>query len=385
MRNINSLLAASDNTILIVCMTILAVLLFVVAVVVLWWTELRQKSFKDLGKSILSGLKRIGEKISPNKPVKTVYSDKSRNYSGTEFLPVPAKAPTKEYSYEFVGWDKNYVDENGNTVAKPIYIQKVNTCRINVYDDDEVTLLKTDVVEYGASLDLSNLKPTKPATKEFVYEFVGWDKETSAFYKNENVYAVYKAIPKKFTYTFYDSDGKSILSQTTAIYGTPILLPEPPETADKDSEFAYFKGYEEGMVLTKDESFVAVYRKSASKPELTISSEVMKKQSLSSLDFDRDEQVKSAGKVNTSNVEEPKAEGGFVKQAAVKVFNLAGASKSKIAGIDRQVKLNSETDFGNRTDDKKDVKVLKTKEENNKSAEDMAANITILSHKKDKK
>ena len=40
----------------------------------------------------------------------------------------------------------------------------------------------------------------KPDTKEFSYEFIGWDKDIDAFYKHENVYAVYKAIPKKYTY-----------------------------------------------------------------------------------------------------------------------------------------------------------------------------------------
>lgn len=257
-----NLLGASKamNTFIII-LTIVVFILCAFVVVMLWWTEVKQKSKRQFFQAVGNWFKSLGDKISPNRPVKSVYTDKSRNYSGTEFLPVPAKAPTKEYTYEFVGWDKNYTDKNGNTVARPIFIQKVNTCVVNIYDDDQKTLLKSVTVEFGAGVDLSDIKPTKPDTKEFVYEFIGFDKDTKNVYHSQNVYAVYKAIPKKFTYTFYDRDGKQIVSQTTAIYGTPILVPEPPKSEGIGEQFAYWRGLEENMVLKQDEAFVAVFKK----------------------------------------------------------------------------------------------------------------------------
>jgi hypothetical protein len=197
-----------------------------------------------------------------NGEVKTVYSDKSLNYSGTEFLPIPTKAPTNQYSYEFIGWDKNGVDENGNTVVRAIYLQKVTRCCINVFDDDKSTLIKSFEVEYGAGINLDDVKLTKQENREFTYEFIGWDKDIDAFYKHENVYAVYKAIPKKYTYTFFDEDERTILNQGTAVYGTPIIAPAAPKKENlKDVvyEFAGWRGYEEGMVLTRDISFVATF------------------------------------------------------------------------------------------------------------------------------
>ena len=41
----------------------------------------------------------IKRSLGLKKVVKTVYSDKTQNYSGTEFLPIPTKAPTNQYSY----------------------------------------------------------------------------------------------------------------------------------------------------------------------------------------------------------------------------------------------------------------------------------------------
>lgn len=268
MNNVYPYLAMPGGLKFAIAFTCVVIVLFVCVIVALWWLEVKKKPIKELFKTIGSGIYNVCEKIyeffTANSTVKTVYSDKSLNYSGTEFLPVPTKAPTDKFTYEFVGWDKNSLDENGNFVVRAIYLQRVVKCYINVYDDDKATLLKSFTVEYGAGVNLSDIKPTKPETKEFTYEFVGWDKDTTAFYKNENVCAVYKAIPKKYTYTFVDDDNKTIISQGTALYGTPIISPSYPQKQSTDKfvyEFAGWKNFNEGMLLTKDVTFVATYFK----------------------------------------------------------------------------------------------------------------------------
>lgn len=266
MVKFNSFLAASTGTTIAVVFTTITVFVFMVSMFLLFWVDVKKKTLKDLRKAIADGFMSFFGKIhdffTANTAVKTVYSDKSLNYSGTEFLPVPTKAPTDKYTYEFVGWDKNGVDSNGNTVVRAIYLQKVTRCCINVFDDDKQTLIKSAEVEYGAGINLDDVKLSKPDTKEFSYEFIGWDKDIDAFYKHENVYAVYKAIPKKYTYTFLDEDEKTVLNQGTAVYGTPIVAPAAPKkenTKQSVYEFAGWKGYEDGMSLTKDMTFIASF------------------------------------------------------------------------------------------------------------------------------
>ena len=266
MVNTSAYLAASFGVTFALVFTAICVLIFTAVVVCFWWVDIKKRPLKDLFLYIKKGLwsicEQVGELFTYNNTVKTVYSDKSLNYSGTEFLPIPTKAPTNQYTYEFVGWDKNGVDEKGNIVVRAIYLQKVIQCYINVFDDDKQTLLKSAVCEYGAGVNLSDLKPHKPESKEFSYEFVGWDKDTTAFYKNENVYAVYNAIPKKYTYQFVEEDGETIISQGTAIYGTPITCPTAPKKVSKSDgvyEFLGWRGYSDGMLLTKDSVFVAEY------------------------------------------------------------------------------------------------------------------------------
>ena len=202
MINFSAFMASAGLTLSVV-FTSVTVVVFLLLIFFLWWIDAKKKSVKDLGLAIKHGFfgffGKIHDILTSNNAVKTVYSDKSLNYSGTEFLPIPTKAPTDKYTYEFVGWDKNGVDVSGNTVVRAIYIQKVTRCCINVFDDDKSTLIKSFEVEYGAGINLDDVKLTKQETREFTYEFIGWDKDISAFYKHENVYAVYKAIPKKYT------------------------------------------------------------------------------------------------------------------------------------------------------------------------------------------
>lgn len=268
MINTNAVLASSSfGMIFAGVFTAVCTLIFIGVIICLWWVEIKKKPLRELGvrirKSIWGCFEKFYEFFHTNTTVKTVYSDKSMNYSGTEFLPIPTKAPTNQYTYEFVGWDKNGVDDKGNMVVRAIYLQKVTKCYINVFDDDKITLLHSAVVEYGAGVNLSDLHPTKPDSKEFSYQFIGWDKDTNAFYKNENVYAVYNAIPKKYTYKFVQEDGETIVSQGTAIYGTPIISPKPPKkliAGDDVYEFAGWKNYVEDMLLTKDCVFVAEFK-----------------------------------------------------------------------------------------------------------------------------
>ena len=123
-------------------------------------------------------------------------------------------------------------------------------------------MLGTYDVEYGSGLNLSDIKPHKNETKEFTYEFVGWDKDTDAFYKDEKLYAVYNAVPKKFNYKFLEEDGETVVSEGNAIYGTPIIPPAPPKKEANEKglfEFAGWKGFDKNTILTKDVQFYATY------------------------------------------------------------------------------------------------------------------------------
>lgn len=263
------LLSETLSTPAVVVLAVIASLLVIFLAVLIWWVEIKKRPFADLfktfWKNVYGAFDRFNDVVTNNAPVETVYTDKSRNYSGTEFLPVPSKAPNKQFTYEFVGWDKNCVDSRGNTIVRAIYLQRVKTVTVNFYNEDRDTLLRTYNVEVGAGAVPDDLEPTKKETKEFAYEFVGWDKDTMSFYEDTNVYAVFKAVPKKYSYKFLDDDGKTIISEGYAIFGTPISAPVMSAKHfenDKVNEFIGWKNYEDGMTLSKNVEFTAMYKES---------------------------------------------------------------------------------------------------------------------------
>ena len=116
------------------------------------------------------------------------------------------------------------------------------------YNDE---LIKADTLSEGDSI-VSPADPTREATQEFKYEFDGWytaktggDKVTNFGSANANVtyYARFIETKNKYTYTFFDEDGTTVLKKETLEYGSTIVAPKNP-TKDATVEFIYeFDGW----------------------------------------------------------------------------------------------------------------------------------------------
>lgn len=251
---------------LIVCVYVLLGLLLCIALFTIFATLCPDKVNK-----MNKWLKKF---FGIDKVVSTVYLDKSKNYSGTEFLPIPVKAPTKSFSYEFLGWNKFAKNNKGEFVVEPIFLKKIRTCVVKVFDDRN-NEIESYEVEYGAGVQIEHKFLKKEPLNEFEYEFVGWDKDTKAIYQNTEIRPVFKAKPIKYNYKFVLEDG-SVIAEKTAIFGTPITAPNDPVKVDGDDvyDFVGWKGYKRNMVLDKDYTFVAEF----SKPILKNTEEKIKKQ-----------------------------------------------------------------------------------------------------------
>lgn len=219
-------------------------------------------SFAIFPEQMKNLFKKVKVFFGADKVVKTVYSDKLKNYSQTEYLPIPVKAPTESFTYEFLGWNKFAKDKKGNFVTEPIFLKKVKTCIVNVYDEKN-NLLEAHEVEYGAGITIAHKKIIKEPTKEFEYEFIGWDKETKAFFENTEIRPVFKAKPIKFNYKFILDDGKTVIFEKTSISGTPITAPSDPIKIDDKYiyEFIGWRNYRRGILLDKDYIFEAMFEK----------------------------------------------------------------------------------------------------------------------------
>lgn len=128
--------------------------------------------------------------------VKTVYTNKGDNFSQTENFPVPENFSTKEFNFEFAGWDKFSVNENGRVTTQAIWIRKPKKYVVNIFGRDENTPIAVKEVDYGTSVDLINLMPEKEEDENFVYTFVGWDKVPTIIESDTDIHALFEVKTK---------------------------------------------------------------------------------------------------------------------------------------------------------------------------------------------
>ena len=157
-----------------------------------------------------------------------VLSEGTINYGDTIPYPNnPTKEGTKELKYTFSKWDKEDTIIKNNIEFNAIFEETKNTYTYKFLVDCKS--IKEETVEYGSTINYPS-NPTKVATKEYTYEFIGWDKEATILNDNITFNAIFKSTKNTYTYKFIDEDG-TILKEETVEYGT---LPIEPDHPSKD-------------------------------------------------------------------------------------------------------------------------------------------------------
>ncbi|HJJ05627.1 MAG TPA: InlB B-repeat-containing protein [Clostridiaceae bacterium] len=197
----------------------------------------------------------------------TVDYGTNASYTGT----TPTKAATQEYTYAFAGWDEpeklNNVTENRSVRAT--YTNTKNKYTVTFYDEDGVTVLGTSTVDYGTNATYKGAEPTKAATQEYTYAFAGWDapEKLNNVTENRSVRATYTNTKNKYTVTFYDEDGVTVLGTSTVDYGTNASYTGEEPTKAATEEYTYaFAGWDAPEKLnnvTENRNVKATYSKTA--------------------------------------------------------------------------------------------------------------------------
>ena len=108
----------------------------------------------------------------------------------------PNKESTAEFTYEFIGWDKEVgvLEENIVFTAQYKEIKRKYTYKFVNYDGTE---LNEETVEYGVMPAEPTTEPVKSTTPEHTYEFIGWDKEIKAVTDDVVYTAQFKELKRK--------------------------------------------------------------------------------------------------------------------------------------------------------------------------------------------
>ena len=126
--------------------------------------------------------------------------------------------------------------------------------------DEDGSILKEETVDYG-NVILPPENPSKERTQKYTYTFAEWSGFSDGLTQEDRQMvftAKYKETINQYTYKFLDEDGGN-LKEETVDYGTIIIS---PKISDKTEYylFDYWQGYTEGMTLTGDITFTAVYK-----------------------------------------------------------------------------------------------------------------------------
>lgn len=178
---------------------------------------------------------------------------------GTVDLPEnPVKANTAEYCWKFEKWS-GYTA--GMTIESDVsftavYKKTVREYKYTFYDDDRITVIATGTLPYGSVITAP--EHSRENTKQYTYKFSGWENYTSGMKLkcDMDFYAQYNVTENEYTYKFIDYNG-TVITQTKAVYGTLIVKPQNPQRTGY--VFKGWIGYEDGMLLKDDVTFVAQY------------------------------------------------------------------------------------------------------------------------------
>ncbi len=189
----------------------------------------------------------------------------------------PTKARTQAYTYEFAGWDNEIVDVTEDVIYTATYSSTINKYCITFVDEDGTTVLKpATAYEYGtlAADVVEPSTPTKARTQKYTYEFAGWDNEIVDVTEDVIYTATYSSTVNKYSVTFVDEDGTTVLKPATAYdYGTlaaDVVEPSTPTKARTQKYTYEFAGWDNEVAdVTEDVVYTATYSSTINKYNVT--------------------------------------------------------------------------------------------------------------------
>lgn len=173
----------------------------------------------------------------------------------------PSKESTPQYTYEFDAWTPAIATVTADATYTATYSQTVNSYEVTFKNEDG-SLLQNVEVAYGELPVYAGEQPTKSATKQYTYEFAGWNKTIVAVTGPESYVATYSSMVNTYTITFKNSDGE-VLQSSEFAYGVIPSYNEAIPTKPGDDEFAYsFAGWNKTVApVIQDMEYKAVYTK----------------------------------------------------------------------------------------------------------------------------
>ena len=177
----------------------------------------------------------------------------------------PTKTATSQYTYTFIGWDKEIVAVTGEATYTATYSSSLNTYTVSWIDEDGTVLETDENVSYGTMPTYDGDTPEKESTSEFNYTFAGWTPNVSEVTGDISYRATYSNGTNSYTVTWLNGDG-NVIKQETVAYGIkPVYHGEAPTKSEPSDHHCYYlfngtwKNLSEDTFITEDMIFTAQF------------------------------------------------------------------------------------------------------------------------------
>ena len=152
-------------------------------------------------------------------------------------ITVLPKSATAQYTYSFVSWTTDETVGNDTTIIAN-FTRTVNTYTI-IWKNGDYTLETDENVEYGVTPVYNGSTPTKPSSAEYNYTFSGWSPSVSIVTGDITYNAQFTDATNKYTVTFYDDDGVTVLGVSVVEYGQNASYPNALPTKAETAQYTY--------------------------------------------------------------------------------------------------------------------------------------------------
>lgn len=187
-----------------------------------------------------------------------VIKEETVNYGSIiEYPSVPTKEGSAENSYVFKEWDNSATTLLEDEVFNAVFESKKNQYTYKFVNDDN-TLIKEETLDYGSTIVYPE-DPYKEATKEYTYNFTGWNKDVTVLTENVTFKAIYSKVKNQYTYKFLNYDG-TVLKEETVDYGTmPVAPSDPLKEGTDDIEYKFIGWDKKIEKITDNVVYTAVF------------------------------------------------------------------------------------------------------------------------------
>ena len=193
----------------------------------------------------------------------SVIESQTLEYGATPTHADITKESTAEYTYTFAGWTPQVEAVTGNAEYTATFTatERVEnkTYTVTFYYEDGVTVLDQVTVQYGET-PATSLIPSKYSEEHYYYTFSGWSPEVVPAEGNASYTATFKAVPKQYTVTFKNHNGRTLLTTNTPYGEIPEYTGDEP-TRTKDKQYTYtFAGWSPELTeVTGPTTYTAVF------------------------------------------------------------------------------------------------------------------------------